>query len=162
MDIEHTDDGFEKLLGLLHKVDQAFEAKPVCLMESTGHYHKRLFEYLTENGYKVAAVSPLQSKSLQGIDTPAAKTDRLDAYRLVLLYRLKVNKVGRVPDDAVVERRMLTGEYLSMTDTTLITVQESGEGRHRPFVPAVRPGVSEHVQSDGAVVPEGFSLNPAP
>ena len=42
VDIKHTDDGFEKLSDLLRKVEQAFEARPVCVMESTGHYHRRL------------------------------------------------------------------------------------------------------------------------
>ena len=118
VDIKHTDDGFEKLSDLLRKVEQAFEARPVCVMESTSHYHKRLFEYLTENGYEVAVVNPLQSKSLQDIDIRDAKTDRLDAYRLALLHRLKVTKVGRVPDDAVLELRTLTREYFSMSDTS--------------------------------------------
>lgn len=117
VDIEHTDDGFEKLLGLLHKVEQAFEARPVCVVELTGHYHKRLFQYLTEKGYEVTVVNPVQSKSLQGIAIRGAKNDGPNAYRLALLHRLNVTKVGRVPDDAVLELRMLTREYFSMSDT---------------------------------------------
>lgn len=60
MDIKRTDDGFEKLSDLLTKVERTFGVGPVCAVESTGHYHKRLFEYLTEKGYEVAVVNPLQ------------------------------------------------------------------------------------------------------
>lgn len=117
VDIKHTDDGFEKLSHLLTKVERTFGVRPVCVVESTGHYHKRLFEYLTEKGYEVAVVNPLQSKSLQDIDIRGAKSDRLDAYRLALLHRLNVTKVGKVPDDAVLDLRTLTRECFSMSDT---------------------------------------------
>lgn len=115
--VKHTEDGFKKLSALLEDVERIFEVKPVCVMESTGPHHKRLFEYLTGKGYEVSVVNPLQSKSLQDINIRGAKTDEIDAYHLALLYRLKVTKVGKIPDDAVLELRTLTRQYFSMSDT---------------------------------------------
>lgn len=61
VDVEHSDRGLEKPFGLIHRMEQAFEAGPVCVVESIGRRHKHLFEHPIEEAHKVAVVNPLQS-----------------------------------------------------------------------------------------------------
>ncbi|NMB95537.1 MAG: IS110 family transposase, partial [Clostridiaceae bacterium] len=52
---------FEKAFELLKKAEKEFAAKPVVVMESTGHYHKILFHALNNVGYEVSIINPIQS-----------------------------------------------------------------------------------------------------
>jgi transposase len=51
---------FEKAFELLRKAEKEFAVKPVVVMESTGHYHKILFQSLTNVGYEVCVINPIQ------------------------------------------------------------------------------------------------------
>lgn len=115
--LKHTETGFAKILAILQDVEKTFEVKPVCVMESTGHYHRLLFEYLKRNGYAVDVVNPLQSKAIQNVNVRGAKTDKIDAYHLALLYRLRVTTIGRIPDEKMLELRTMSRQYFSLSDT---------------------------------------------
>lgn len=91
----------------LRKAEQAFGNRPVIVMESTSHYHLLLFQSFQENGYEVIVINPLQSNALKNIQVRKLKTDKVDAYKLAMLYRVRVLRPSQVPMDAMRGFRLL-------------------------------------------------------
>ena len=73
--------GFETIKDSLSNLDHSQEIK--IGLESTGHYHKNLVKFLTEQGYKVSVLNPylvhgfIKSRTLR-----KQKTDSLDCMRI--------------------------------------------------------------------------------
>ena len=101
-------------LEYLQKVEQRFDAKPVIVMESTSHYYLILFQFLTENDYEIIVVNPLQSNALRNINVRKIKTDKIDAYKLALLYRMNVLRKSQVPMEALRGLRMLCRQHYEL------------------------------------------------
>lgn len=72
----------------LHEIELECGARPVVVMESTSHYHLILFQFFTDAGFEVVVVNPIQSGALKNINVRKVKNDRVDAYRIAMLYRL--------------------------------------------------------------------------
>lgn len=73
----------------LDRASRAFGEKPVVVMESTGHYHRLLLQFITGHQYSVVTLNPLQSNAFKNVNIRKIKSDQIDAYRLALLYRTK-------------------------------------------------------------------------
>jgi transposase len=84
--IFHHPASMDKLCRQLDDVEKAFGFKPICIMESTAYYHRILYRYLTKHGHKVMLINALQSKAAADFNIRSAKTDKIDAYKLALLY----------------------------------------------------------------------------
>ena len=89
-------------------------AKPVIVMESTSHYHLILFPFFSDAGYEVIVVNPLQSNALENINVRKIKTDKVDAYRLALLYRMNVLRRSQVPTEMLRSLRMLCRQHYEL------------------------------------------------
>lgn len=72
----------------LHEIELEYGTRPVVVMESTSHYHLILFQFFTDAGFEVVVVNPIQSGALKNINVRKVKNDRVDAYRIAMLYRL--------------------------------------------------------------------------
>ena len=79
----------DKAVEVLHKVEKDFAARPVVVMESTGHYHKILFYSLCKAGYDVCVINPLQTDSIKNLGIRKVKNDKVDARKVALLYRFR-------------------------------------------------------------------------
>ena len=101
--IFHRPASMDKLCKQLTMAEQAFEVKPICIMESTAYYHRILYRYLTNHGYKVIIINPLQSKAAANFNIRSVKTDKVDAYKIALLYSTKNLKPSMVPDQTIQE-----------------------------------------------------------
>lgn len=106
----------DNAISLLKKVEKDFAARPVVVMESTGHYHKILFHSLSQAGYDVAVINPLQSNSIKNIGIRKVKNDKVDAKKIALLYRFQELKVTNIPDEDLECLRSLCRQYFNLCD----------------------------------------------
>lgn len=112
--IYHDPTSMDRALGFLQCAEQQFAAKPVIVMESTSHYHLLLFQFFSDAGYEVIVVNPLQSNALKNISVRKIKTDKVDAYRLALLYRMNVLRRSQIPTDMLRSLRMLCRQHYEL------------------------------------------------
>ena len=87
--IFHDSTSLHRSLGALEAAETAFREKPVIVMESTAHYQRIIAQFLQSAGYEVMIINPMQSGAMKNINIRKVKSDKSDAHRLALLYRLK-------------------------------------------------------------------------
>lgn len=74
--INNTLQGFSDLLDTI----KASDAHSVHIgLESTGHYHVNLINFLTDNGFNVDLINPIQTNRLRQTNVRKTKTDSIDA-----------------------------------------------------------------------------------
>lgn len=96
--VKHTLDSMNKFLNMLSVTCSELDAKPVCIMEATAHYHRILYKQLVDNGYTVMVINPIQSGSIKNVDIRNIKNDKVDAY----LYRLGKTGLDRPEDEILI------------------------------------------------------------
>ncbi|MBC7088713.1 MAG: IS110 family transposase [Tissierellales bacterium] len=106
----------KKAIGLLQKAEKDFAIRPVVVLESTGHYHKILFHYLSDSGFEVSIINPIQSDSIKNIGIRKVKNDKFDAHKIALLYRFSFIKTTVVPDDVIDCLKSLCRQYYKLSD----------------------------------------------
>ncbi|MED3575882.1 IS110 family transposase, partial [Cytobacillus praedii] len=85
--VKHTVEGFENLLGFLKEIERVADGKqPSVILESTGHYHSPVIQFLEEQQYVYIIVNPLISHRARSTSLRKVKTDAVDAYLLCELY----------------------------------------------------------------------------
>jgi transposase len=109
-------DSIKEAIGLLQKAEKDFAIRPVVVLESTGHYHKILFHYLSDSGFEVSIINPIQSDSIKNIGIRKVKNDKVDAHRIALLYRFSFIKTTVVPDEDIDCLRSLCRQYYKLSD----------------------------------------------
>ena len=120
--IFHDRTSMERSLIALREAEEEFEAKPVLVMESTSHYHRLLWQFMTEAGYEVIVINPIQSGGLKNINVRKVKNDQVDAFKLALLYRLKTLRPSLMPKENVAALRDLSRQHVEvMNDVTRYT-----------------------------------------
>lgn len=105
--IYHDETSINRANALLQKAERLFFSKPVIVMESTSHYHLILFQFFSEHGYDVIVVNPLQSNSMKDFSIRKRKTDRVDAFKLAMMYRTKALRPSQIPQTATRALRQL-------------------------------------------------------
>ena len=101
----------------LHEIELEYGARPVVVMESTSHYHLILFQFFTDAGFEAIVVNPIQSGALKNINVRKVKNDRVDAYRIAMLYRLKVLRPSQIPTSSLRGRGSASRAVLHMCPT---------------------------------------------
>ncbi|QAT60333.1 IS110 family transposase [Acidilutibacter cellobiosedens] len=109
-------DSIKEAIGLLQKAEKDFAIRPVVVLESTGHYHKILFHYLSDSGFEVSIINPIQSDSIKNIGIRKVKNDKFDAHKIALLYRFSFIKTTVVPDDVIDCLKSLCRQYYKLGD----------------------------------------------
>jgi transposase len=84
--IKHDLDGLGSLLEFLESLKDKTGIKPPVVLESTGHYHVPVVQFLEDNHYLLIIVNPLISHRAKSSSLRKVKTDAIDAYRLCELY----------------------------------------------------------------------------
>ncbi|QXJ31881.1 hypothetical protein J5U21_01532 [Saccharolobus shibatae] len=95
-EFKYDNEGIEELVKFLGEYKEG-------IMESTGPYFFYLHEILTEKGFKVTVINPLDLKEVFG-----KKTDKLDAQRLAKAFILGAVKGSYIPTGEIRELRELT------------------------------------------------------
>ena len=80
--ILHTIEGFKQLHQFLQSIEEKANTKPVLIMESTGHYHSPVMQFLDSLNYIYIVINPLISYRAKSSSLRKVKTDVIDAYHL--------------------------------------------------------------------------------
>ncbi|MGP4109286.1 IS110 family transposase [Virgibacillus sp. L01] len=84
--ILHNVKELNKFLEFLKEVESLAGEKPSVILESTGHYHTPIIQYLEEHDYVYIIVNPLIAHRAKSSSLRKVKTDAIDAYNLCELY----------------------------------------------------------------------------
>lgn len=84
---KHDIKGLGNLLEFLHEVEKLTNGnQPTVVLESTGHYHYPVTQFLEEQNYVYIIVNPLISHREKSSSLRKVKTDAIDAYHLCELF----------------------------------------------------------------------------
>lgn len=86
MPVSNNTSGFDRLIKAIDRLTEPAEI--IFCLEATGHYWMPLFCHLTDIGYQVRVVNPIQSDALRNLYIRKSKTDRKDSFILADLVRL--------------------------------------------------------------------------
>jgi transposase len=82
--IQHTFEGLGNLLEFLQEVERSANGhQPSVVLESTGHYHTPVIQFLEEQKYVYIIVNPLISHRAKSSSLRKVKTDAIDAITFV-------------------------------------------------------------------------------
>src|SRR3954452_3533228 len=84
--VSHTNEALDSLLHFLKEVENESGMKPTVILESTGHYHPPIIQFLEEQNYLYIMVKPLLSYQAKKSSLRKVKTDAIDAFHLCELY----------------------------------------------------------------------------
>lgn len=85
--IKHDLKGLGNLLEFLQEVEKTANGnQPTVVLESTGHYHYPVIQFLEEQKYVYIIVNPLISHRAKSSSLRKVKTDAVDAYHLCELF----------------------------------------------------------------------------
>lgn len=89
--------------------------KPPVVLESTGHYHAPVVQYLEAREYIVIIVNPLVSYRAKSSSLRKTKTDAIDAYHLGELYYKEDLEPQKKRGVQLLNLRHLTRQHENMT-----------------------------------------------
>jgi len=110
---------FADLTDAIKKMKEAetqYNAKCVLVMESTGHYSRIPFYFFHQSCFKVCLVNPIQTNSIKNFSVRKVKTDKVDAYKIAVLYKLGELKPVNPPKEEIAEINLLCRQYFKLTD----------------------------------------------
>jgi transposase len=84
--ISHTLEGLKALFDFLEEVKGKTGIQPPVVLESTGHYHSPVVQYLEDRHYLLIIVNPLISYRAKSSSLRKVKTDPIDASHLCEMY----------------------------------------------------------------------------
>lgn len=85
--IKHNTDGLGSLLEFLHEVESSAGGhQPTVVLESTGHYHFPVIQFLEEQSFVYIVVNPLISHRAKSSSLRKVKTDTIDSFHLCELF----------------------------------------------------------------------------
>ncbi len=116
LNIKHNQNGFEKLLDFLKKIEEEFNSVPAVFCESTGIYHLTLLQFLVKHQVVIHVVNPLITNSNKNWNIRKAKTDKLDSYSIAKLCKTGDVKTSCILTEDFLHLRFLVREYYQIAD----------------------------------------------
>ncbi len=113
--VEHTVDGLTELYSYLLHLEHQTGMKPPVVLESTGHYHAPVVQFLEAREYIVIIVNPLVSYRAKSSSLRKTKTDAIDAYHLGELYYKEDLEPQKKRGVQLLNLRYLTRQHENMT-----------------------------------------------
>src|SRR3972149_10246278 len=91
--------------------------QPVSIaLEATGHYWLALHQRLTQEGFPVQVVNPIQTDAYRRTTVRKVKTDRRDSWGIAAFHRIGRVRPGYVPDATIFQLRELTRFRFQLVD----------------------------------------------
>ena len=91
--------------------------QPVSIaLEATGHYWLALHQRLTQEGFPVQVVNPIQTDAYRRTTVRKVKTDRRDSWVIADFHRIGRVRPGYVPDATIFQLRELTRFRFKLVD----------------------------------------------
>ncbi|KUK40491.1 MAG: Transposase IS116/IS110/IS902 family protein [Clostridia bacterium 62_21] len=94
----------------VRQLQEKLGAKPeevTVVMEATGHYWLNLYGFLTQRGFQVRVLNPIQSDAARNLYLRKTKTDARDAFILADLLRMDRASDSRQPNDGLLRLQAL-------------------------------------------------------
>lgn len=113
--VEHTVEGLEELHSYLLDLERQTGMKPPVVLESTGHYHAPVVQFLEAREYIVIIVNPLISYRAKSSSLRKTKTDVIDAYHLGEMYYKEDLEPQKKRGVHLLNLRHLTRQHENMT-----------------------------------------------
>ncbi|MWC31399.1 IS110 family transposase [Paenibacillus sp. MMS18-CY102] len=113
--IRHADGGLERLDDVIRQLEEQTGAKPVVVLEATGHYHRVVVDYLERMNVEHFILNPLLSKRSKSAQLRKVKTDAADAFHLAEMYYRGDVKPHRRWADSITELQHMTRQHEFMT-----------------------------------------------
>lgn len=111
----HHLEGLDKLLQFLKEVEKITGVQPPVVLESTGHYHTPIIQFLEEHHYLYIVVNPLISYRAKSSSLRKVKTDVIDAYHLCELYYKEELEPYKKRGIQLLNLRNLTRQHETLT-----------------------------------------------
>lgn len=112
----HTQEGLEELFNMVKTLQTNTGVSPAVILESTGHYHEAVIQFLKEQEIQFIVLNPLISHQAKKSSLRKVKTDAVDAYQLCELYYKEEFEVHKQRDIQLLDLRHLTRQFESITD----------------------------------------------
>ena len=113
--ITNTQDGCEKLFSLFGRLNIA-QSDIIIGMEATGHYWLAVYEHLTEQGYDVRVINPIQSEAFRKMYIRQTKNDSKDSFIIAQVMRFGQYSETTLSDENIVAMRQLTRFRMALVD----------------------------------------------
>ena len=112
----HTQEGLQDFLHIINEVHSQAGQLPAIILESTGHYHAAVVQFLEEHQLFYIVVNPLISNQAKKSSLRKVKTDVVDAYQLCELYYKEEFEIHKQRGVQLLNLRHLTRQFESLTD----------------------------------------------
>ena len=114
--ILHTREGLDTFFHFLQEVEAKSGQQPTVILESTGHYHTPVIQFLEEQNYLYMLLNPILSyESKKSSSLRKVKTDAMDAYHLCELYYKEEFEHHKKRGIQLLNLRNLTRQHESLT-----------------------------------------------
>jgi len=111
----NSQDGCNKLFDLFNKFNINTD-NCVIGLEATGHYWLALYSFLTDLGYDLKVINPIQSNSFRKMYIRQTKTDSKDAYIIAQIMRFGEYNSTSLSEENIMALRQLSRYRLSLVD----------------------------------------------
>ncbi len=106
--MEHTHKAMLDALHKIQKTGKSLGAKPIIVMEATGHYFRIVFYLFYNAGFQVVLVNPIQTRAFTNAPKiRRATTDKISAKGIALLYRMGILTPAKVPTQERIQLKEL-------------------------------------------------------
>src|SRR4051794_32583372 len=120
--IKHNTEGLGSLLEFLQEVESSAGChQPSVVLESTGHYHFPVIQFLEEQNYVYIVVNPLISHRARSSSLRKVKTDAIDAYLLCELFYKEELEPYKKRGIQLLNLRNLTRQHENITGVMIQT-----------------------------------------
>ena len=110
--MEHTHKAMLNALHKIQKIGKSLGAKPIIVMEATGHYFRIVFYLFYNAGFQVVLVNPIQTRAFANAPKiRRATTDKISAKGIALLYRMGMLTPAKVPTQERIQLKELCRDY---------------------------------------------------
>lgn len=113
--IANTQEGCERLYSLFERLN-IDKADIIIGMEATGHYWLSVYEHLTEQGYDVRVINPIQSDAFRKMYIRQTKNDSKDSFIIAQVMRFGEYSQTTLSDENIIAMRQLTRFRMALVD----------------------------------------------
>jgi transposase len=113
--VPHHLEGLDIFLQFLKEIEKVTGVQPPVVLESTGHYHTPIIQFLEKHHYLYIVVNPLISYRAKSSSLRKVKTDAIDAYHLCELYYKEELEPYRKRGVQLLNLRNLTRQHETLT-----------------------------------------------
>ena len=113
--VSNTVDGFNVFLEKLTAVNTDLSQFEIG-MEATGHYWLNLYTWLSDKGFRLHVINPLQSDALRNLYIRKTKTDSVDAKIIADVIRIGQYSETQLADENIIALRDLNRQRFYLVD----------------------------------------------